>query len=185
VDIEYKDSADPTFQGDYGIGEGCNSANGRAVPPVRLKEFADAFAVEDENNLFSVCSADYSDALEAIAKRIIDSLTPACLPACALDTDATAAGVQPSCTMEEIVEGKGSVNVPQCVAGGTGWEPPPGSDSCFVAKTGMEMDPVCISGGHNVEFDLVRREGVLPPSDSRVLATCQVSPTPSVDCPNL
>ncbi|MCA9706655.1 MAG: hypothetical protein KDK70_12450, partial [Myxococcales bacterium] len=38
----YADAAgDPIFQGDFGIGPGCSSAVGEAVPPVRIRELVD------------------------------------------------------------------------------------------------------------------------------------------------
>ncbi|MCA9691679.1 MAG: VWA domain-containing protein, partial [Myxococcales bacterium] len=56
--IVYQASADSEFQRLYGVGAGCTSATGgTATPPVRLKEFADAFAGE-EVNLFSICADD-------------------------------------------------------------------------------------------------------------------------------
>ena len=62
--LSYAEGADATnpdsFQAKFGIGQGCSSAVAEAVPPVRLKEFAEAFLVgDDDNNLFSVCSTSY------------------------------------------------------------------------------------------------------------------------------
>jgi hypothetical protein len=46
--VTYQDSlSDPEFQADFGIGPGCASEAGKAVPPVRMREFTEAFAVGD------------------------------------------------------------------------------------------------------------------------------------------
>src|SRR5690606_2811383 len=54
--LVYGDGTDPTFLHEHGIGAGCESSNGKAAPPVRLAELADAFRTdEDDVNLYSVC----------------------------------------------------------------------------------------------------------------------------------
>ncbi|MCA9700861.1 MAG: VWA domain-containing protein, partial [Myxococcales bacterium] len=69
---------DQAFLADYGIDPGCVGANGeQAVPPVRLREFAESFQTGEERNMFSICQDDYSAALTAIADRIRDQIKPA------------------------------------------------------------------------------------------------------------
>lgn len=186
------DAGNPdSFQARFGIGQGCSSEVAEAVPPVRLKEFAETFLVgEDDNNLFSVCSTDYGPALESIAESIRDQLKPACMPACVADVDAVGEGLQPLCTLTQTT-GPDDVNIPEC---GDGGSVPEGADVCFVSLVDQDestpsadddMDPACIDEGWNLEFRVNRREGVPAPGGAQVSATCQLSPNKVVDCPNL
>lgn len=73
--VTYADTqADPGFQTDFGIGPGCQSAAGRAVPPVRLRELGDALAIDGGQHRFSICSDNYDDALSAFGKRLVTLL---------------------------------------------------------------------------------------------------------------
>ena len=184
-----------SFQARFGIGQGCSSAVAEAVPPVRLREFAEEFLVgDDDNNLFSVCSTDYGPALGAIAESIRDQLKPACMPACVADTDAVGEGLQPGCTLTQTSnDGSGTIdeNIPECGADGS---VPEGSNVCFVnlvdqtgltATTDDDMQDACIDEGWNLEFRVNRREGFPAPGGAQVSATCQLSPNKAVDCPGL
>jgi hypothetical protein len=159
--VTYADSTtDPELQQDFGIGPGCESTNGRAVPPVRLRELADAFAVGQEQNMFSICNSDYSDALEAIAKAIAEQVQPSCVPACVADTDPTLDGLDPSCVLvQQAPRADGSfeeTEVDECEADGS---VPDGEDVCYVALIEDERSDECVDQGFNLEFRLERREG--------------------------
>ncbi|MBV1856794.1 MAG: VWA domain-containing protein, partial [Nannocystaceae bacterium] len=175
--LSYAEGADATnpdsFQARFGIGQGCSSQVAEAVPPVRLREFAETFLIgDDDNNLFSVCSTDYGPALGAIAESIRDQLKPACMPACVADTEAVDEGLQPRCTLTQTSnDGSGTVedNIPEC---GDGGAVPEGSDVCFVnlvdqngttATEDDDMQAACIDAGWNLEFRVNRREGVPAP----------------------
>jgi hypothetical protein len=178
---------DMQFQNDFGIGPGCSSAAGRAVPPVRIKEFAEAFQVGDTNNMFSICSADYSPALEAIALAIADQVKPACMPACVADADPTTPEVlDPSCNLvQSAPRGDGSfeeTTIPECI---NGTDVPEGADVCYQGLVGDAMDEFCIDSGFNLQFQLFRREGVPAPGGTSVNATCQLSQNKRIDCPML
>ncbi|MGH1341154.1 MAG: vWA domain-containing protein [Nannocystales bacterium] len=196
--LSYAEGPDATnpdsFQAKFGIGQGCSSEVAEAVPPVRLREFAETFLVgEDDNNLFSVCSTDYGPALESIAESIRDQLKPACMPECVADNDIEE-GLQPLCTLTQTYnDGSGTEedNVPECGADGS---VPEGADLCFVnlvdqdGSTDSEdddMDPACIEAGWNLEFRVNRREGVPAPGGAQISATCQLSSNKLVDCPGL
>jgi hypothetical protein len=70
-DIVYQDAEDGQFHLDYGIGPGCESATGIAVPPVRIRELAASFADGSSRPLlYSICADSYAPALEAIATRL-------------------------------------------------------------------------------------------------------------------
>jgi hypothetical protein len=178
---------DPQFQNDFGIGPGCQSAAGTAVPPVRLKEFAEAFQVGDQRNIFSICEADYSPALEAIALAIADQVRPACMTTCVADSDPTTPErLDPSCNLvQEAPQDDGSfleTSIPACANGD---EVPEGVDVCYQALVGDEMAQECQDQGFNLQFQLVRREGFPAPGGTSVKATCQLSQNKAIDCPDL
>lgn len=77
--LVYQESADPIFQTSFGIDAGCtvNSAtsSGYGIPPVRMRELAESFDLDDgEKNITSVCADSYSPGLAGFAKEIL-SLT--------------------------------------------------------------------------------------------------------------
>ena len=73
-ELVYEDSPDSDYQNNYGIAPGCVLDAGNAVPPVREREFAEAFAAPGQRNLYSICQNDYSAALTAIAEDIRDGV---------------------------------------------------------------------------------------------------------------
>jgi len=79
-EIDWQDSPDLApggFQSLFGIGPGCivgpaDAPTATAVPPVREREFAEAFNDDPDSgrNLYSVCGDDYSAALADLGQRI-------------------------------------------------------------------------------------------------------------------
>jgi hypothetical protein len=206
VAIEYKESADPMVSQDFGIDYGCSAAGlGEAVPPVRLREFAETFEVNGERNLYSVCADNYGPALNAIAKAIEDQLRPACMTKCVQDTDPTTQILEPECALKQEWPDAQSgtqneLDVPQC----NGERLPDGVDVCWVAVidpgvttpdddsddltpgvTYDDMSPECAEDGYNLEFRLVRSADVPEPPGAQISATCQLSSAPDIDCPGL
>jgi hypothetical protein len=184
----YADSvSDPQFQEDFGVGPGCESSAGRAVPPVRLASFADDFVVDEQQNMFSVCNDDYSSALQQIAETIGKQVRPPCMTQCVADMDPTTEALDPSCTLsQEVPVGDGRIeatNVPPC--GEDGMLPSDEADVCYIAKTDDDLSPACADEGWNLEFELVRRDGTRAPGGTSVKATCQLSHRRAIDCPNL
>ncbi len=211
-DIVYQDAMDPDFQVNYGIGPGCSSSAGEAVPPVRIREFARAFEVGGKPNLFSICQDDYSDALRQIAEALVDQTEPACMEACVADTEpSTPDRLDPDCVVEEVSPDGGEVRVvPPCVltCGGQpcapgeegqadGWDfPSDDVDACFRYLTDAptngatatlldDMSEECFDEGWNLEFAIERRPGRPQQAGARTRATCQLSQTEEIDCPNL
>lgn len=197
-ELMYADAADAGFQSDFGIGPGCENAQqmSRAIPPVREREFAEAFQVGGRNNVFSICDEDYSDALQAIADTISDQIKPACMTSCVADQDpVTPDIVDPDCTLKQTAPVPGEspkvTQIKECNDDGT---LPDGADVCFITKvdkanvtpeTSDDMSEYCIDEGWNLEFELVRREGVPAPGGTSVSATCQLSQMKKIDCPDL
>jgi len=178
----------------FGIDSGCNSAGGgSAVPPVRLRDFAEHFQVGDDTNIFSVCDPNYSPALKAIADKIRDQIKPACMPECIKDTDTTTPQLDFDCTLlqENIATGT-SVNIPLCDKSGNTFVPPGDATVCYIGLADPggitdteddDMSQECIDDGWNLEFK-VFYDGP-PDAGTTVSAVCQLSDLPGEDCPNI
>jgi hypothetical protein len=198
-EIVYQDARDPYFQDAYGIGPGCSSVAGEAVPPVRLREFAEAFAVGGDRNLYSVCESDYTPAISAIAEVIADQLRPACVTKCVADSDRDPSnGLTPMCELEQqfpTPDGHETTSVPRCtvdIDAGT-WDFPSDDEHvCFIELThnntpsGIDdISPDCSEAGFNLEFRVERRTGHTAPRGTVLRVRCEWSDRPDVDCPDL
>ncbi len=183
VPTEYPDVAvsygDQTpFAQDYGVDAGCRSAYGDAVPPVRLLEFADAFAPEDHPNVSSVCAESYSPAFEALAQRLLESFEPACSETC------LAGGADHDCVFTQDVpgEGKRAVQVCEHAADGSA-RLPDGAEACVEVAVADARAEACVEAGAAVEFQPLYRAGVPRVPGTRISATCSVSENEAQDCP--
>jgi hypothetical protein len=193
---------DSAFGHEFGIGPGCTGPLGEAaVPPVRIRALVDEFT---PGNLHSICAPDYTGALAAIADAIRSEIKPACYGKCVADTEPDSPLVQPSCTLERWLPGASeSELVPECLrddAGAYVRDPSSGrhvmpSDDasvCFGLRVDADMasdDPLddisdyCRELGLNLEFELAYRAGEVAPSGQTLRATCELSSTPALDCP--
>jgi hypothetical protein len=165
-----------------------------AVPPVREREFAEAFAEADERRLYSICQDSYAAALQAIGDEIADGISPGCMPQCVADTIPATPILEPSCVVTEtnLIEG---VDTPlaQCVEVGGAWQPPNGAQACYaplVDRNGVQtpsqlddMSAACVLEGFNLEFLIVRTVPAEP--GTTVSAKCELSTNKPLDCPNL
>jgi hypothetical protein len=71
-----------------------------AVPATRLEAFLDAFSHSTQT---SICDADLSDGLLQVADLLARVLDERCLPGQIFDTDGTTEGIQPECSVTEIL----------------------------------------------------------------------------------
>jgi hypothetical protein len=197
-DILYADAEAPEEQLAFGIGAGCESTAGRGHPPARLREFAKAFEVGGDRNLFSICADDYTAALDPIAQTISDVVRPACFPHCALDTDPATPDLDPECVVEQTLPAKYDYEqsvVPACVVDSEAgrWDfPRPSDNVCYRwltdNDTPVDLDDIsaeCFDEGWNLELIIERREGFPVPVGTCVEATCLLSQHPEIDCPLL
>ena len=198
--IVYADSPFPDFNIEYGIGPGCdlgtetvNSPPG--IPPVRLREFAEAFATVGRN-VFSVCADDYGVALESIASAIGEVNERACVAGCVSDAAPTSPGLQPKCSLvERVPDDTPDRAVPQCSIDDTGWDfPSPIIDVCYRALTDQsdftatphdDMSAQCSTFGANVEFVLERREGTPVAAGTSVHVGCDLQAPVGFLCDDL
>ncbi|MCH9682499.1 MAG: hypothetical protein K0V04_13770 [Deltaproteobacteria bacterium] len=73
--VVYQDAlGDAEFQTAFGIGPGCTSANGDAVPPVRMRELAEWVDGQGWANVSSICDESYEEPILELANAIISRL---------------------------------------------------------------------------------------------------------------
>ena len=191
AEIPYADAPAGSEQDiSFGVAPGCinteDGSNSTAIPPVREREVAEAFAQGDERNLFSICQDDYTDALAQIARAIERELPePACSTACIADQDPSSATLEPTCEVHETFRGD-TRELSPCTHDGSGWQTPDGDDVCFFLltdpdhRTESTLDDMTIKKGQttaacntpdsNIEFGL-HRSGPRKP-DATYKATC-------------
>ena len=203
-------NTDPVFQDSFGIGPGCTAPNPNdpanpvtAVPPVRMRDMVNAFTPD---NMFSICEPDYSPALEAIAERIREQITPACYTKCVKDTDAATDLVDPECTVEEKPPGQSEdpVRIEECDRDANGYVIDPVTndyampadnvnvcyamlidDSNATASATDDISDYCQDGNYNLEFKIARRPGFPAPGGTSISATCSLADFPEVSCPGI
>jgi hypothetical protein len=210
--LQYGDigASDPDWQDSFGIGPGCigvpqmmGAEPPRAVPPVRERDVVNRYS---EGNMFSICDADYSPALEAIAERIRDQIQPACYTKCVKDTDASTMVVDPECTVEESKPGEDDpTTIAECAkdAGGAyiidmttnDYAMPSDTvnvcfalltdDSMSTSSTADDMSPECTDMNFNLEFKISRRPGFPAAGGTAISATCSLADFPDVTCPGI
>jgi hypothetical protein len=197
-------ATDPDFQDSFGIGPGCTAPGDvEAVPPVRERDLVNRYT---EGNMFSICESDYSDALEAIAERIKDQITPACYTKCVKDTDTSTMVVDPECTVEESRPGEDdSIRIEECATDASGayiidmttndYAMPDGEtnvcyalltdESMSTPSTADDMSDDCTSMNFNLEFKISRRPGFPAVGGTAISATCSLADFPDVTCPGI
>lgn len=69
----YQSGIDPVYEDNFGIAPGCEGPGGPAVPPVRMREFADRFTDGgSRNNMYSICEGSHDAAMAALVSSIAD-----------------------------------------------------------------------------------------------------------------
>lgn len=169
----FQDSDDPAFNLEYGIGPGCGRGTELVyappgIPPVRLREFAEQFTTEGRN-LYSICSPDYTPALEQMVDALETLSVRTCVPGCVADADPDEDGLQASCRVIET-DGNGEENVARCIGLGDEWTFPSTSpELCYrsltdkigaTSRTYDDMSTQCVTQGGNLEIVIERPEGV-------------------------
>ena len=177
-DVPVSYTRDTEFVEEYGIDAGCISSFGSAAPPVRLLEFAEAFAPEEGSNVSSVCASSYSPALDAVARRLIENFEPECIDTC------LAGGVGEDCVFTQDAPGESPAPVPQCeVAGDGSPRLPDDADACVFIAVDDARDPDCIAARAGAEFRPLYRAGVPRAAGTSISATCSISENAEAECP--
>ncbi len=197
--VTYADAEDPAWQLAFGIGPGCTGADGlSATPPVRLRSVAETV---DPLGLYSVCAADYGQAMASLGDRISTGAEPSCHWSCVADGDRSTPQLEPRCTVRQLgAAGASGAEIVDCerepdgryrIDPATGGQQiPAGQDLCYallVDPGGETLDTLdnlsdeCVAAGSNLEFVLVRRLGYSGPSTS-IEVDCELSGCPELDC---
>jgi hypothetical protein len=92
------------------IAKVCQDGGG-GTPGLRIKAFLDSFT---HNTLQTICQNNYSGALTAIGNLVGAVVGNPCISAPLVDLDTAKAGVQADCVVEESMNGKAPVPLPQC-----------------------------------------------------------------------
>ncbi len=166
-------------QQNFGIAPGCvnteDGSNSTAVPPVRERQVAEAFA-GDARNVYSICQDDYSPALAQIAAQIKHVLEPSCADVCVEDSVSDTPALDPDCTVSAYPAGvdanaDAGTDVPECDIKDNAWALRAGESVCFYLLTDpdhstestlddmtrTEDDRVpCRTDSSNLEFKLLR-----------------------------
>lgn len=202
-ELPYADSPSADYMHSFGIGPGCFNGDplaptDAAVPPVREREFAEAFDPGVvRRNVYSICNNGTGEAPSHVASDIADALTPACFPACAADSDPGTELLEPDCQVFEVdAEAGTSAPIAACTfAEGDEfnfWALPDGASVCFAPLADVDdetlttiddMSRECRDQGWNLEFELVRAAPA--PAGITYAATCELSTDPVQDCPAL
>lgn len=163
--LDYASGDDPVFLENFGVGAGCRSEMGQAVPPVRILEVASEFG---EANVFSICDGDYRPALQAIGGRLVEQLSR---PTCIADGHAVEDGEVDGCYVQQRV-GDESHAVPKCERDGDGWVLGAGQALCSYAVTG-DVHASCLADDSDVEIRYLYAPGI---EFGEVVVTCDVDP---------
>ncbi|MBL4683743.1 MAG: hypothetical protein JKY37_04070 [Nannocystaceae bacterium] len=186
--VVYEDSPLAGFDVEFGIGPGCGQGTETlgsppGIPPVRLKEFAEAFQT-DGPNIFSICSDNYGVALADIAAKLGELDERACVGGCVADLDPGASGLEPDCILgEQLPDGSPGLAVPPCLVGQDFWDfPSPQQHVCYRPLTDPDgqasvspfddMSAQCVTLGSNLEYVIERRDGVPVEAGTSVEVSC-------------
>ncbi|HEY0713066.1 MAG TPA: vWA domain-containing protein, partial [Polyangia bacterium] len=146
----------------------CNSNNGSATPALRVKKFVESFP---NNNTFSICQNDFSEAMRRIGEKIRITLGAPCVDARLVDVNETTAEMDPDCSVTEEKPRSGGgfdlAQIGRCDAAGT-----PASGPCWR----LVGDMACTTSRYKVEVD--RRGSPDLPEGSRQTIRCLTYPQP-------
>ncbi|WP_146158343.1 hypothetical protein [Enhygromyxa salina] len=184
--LSYAPSDDAAWIEEFGWGPGCENAMGqRAQPPGRLYQLVAPIGAAS-----SICSADWTPALESVANKIRPQLPPWCGPVGVADTDPSTVLVEPDCELIVRTAADETWPVPPCVRDEQGfvldanlnYAVPAGADRCHVLLTDSDqqteslyddISDICVDAERPLEVSIAVRPGTLPvPRDSVYALTC-------------
>jgi hypothetical protein len=190
----------PGFTEEYAVGPGCVTSGGEphgAVPPVRLATLVDRFDGQGS----SICADDLGGAVASFADDIRELFPAVCYWGCAVDSDPTSPGVQPSCEVHQHVPQVGSRPLLECAkeeSGAYRWvdgdyvQPSGETELCYALRTDAsgatatthdDLATECSESGLNVEVTLARRPGTLS-ANALIEVECVPSADYLEDCPD-
>jgi hypothetical protein len=194
AELVYEDSPDPDYQASFGIGPGCVLADpvSTAVPPVREREFAEAFRPHRPRAqpVLDLPAGLLGRPAVDRPRSAIRSSRPACPTASA--TRAGSAGtVEPNCQLYEETFDNVRTAIEECEEVGGEWDAPAGPTVCFALLTDKgtgtpskidNMSEECVDEGFNLEFILVRSAAA--PAGTTISAPASCPRTRSATAPS-
>jgi hypothetical protein len=157
-----------------------NDPDDGANPPVRLRHFISAFP--GHNRLASICSVDLADALTAIATDVKTAIGNPCLDVALADQDPGQAGIQPSCTVHDVVDPGGpnqtATALPVCetmIQSGASCDAGNVAAPCWCLLADATACPASAQNPSSLALG-VERGGATPPLGSVVSLFCLTPP---------
>ncbi|HUS66303.1 MAG TPA: hypothetical protein VMZ28_17245, partial [Kofleriaceae bacterium] len=90
---------------DWALVPSCETAGiGKADPAVRLRAFVDGFPARSTAQTICPADEDLSDAMSRIGAAVADTIPSFCISGDLADADPAADGVQPICSVSDIVD---------------------------------------------------------------------------------
>jgi hypothetical protein len=147
-----------------------NDPDDGAAPPVRLKAFLDAFP--DHSVTTTVCNENLQDAMVEIGVTIKDAIGNPCIDAALADGDPSAPGLQPTCTVRDVIA-QGSSVIPACAVpiqpSGFNCDPGGGGTPCWCFMPDAQHCPDT-AGNLSVR---INRGGAIPPLGTVTKIYCE------------
>jgi hypothetical protein len=139
----------------------CNSNNGSATPGLRVKKFVESFP---NNNIFSICQNDFTEAMRRIGEKIRITLGAPCVDARLVDVNPATTAIDPDCSVSEERPRTGggfdAAQLGRCGAAGT-----PTAGPCW----NLVPDQAgCSASGYKIEVDR-RGSGDLPEGSKQTI----------------
>lgn len=171
LEIVYQTPDDPEVALEFGIDYGCETETSAAVPPVRLRELAEAYPMGEGRNLYSICEPSYEPALQDIATQLAAPSAAVCLSRCAADADPTTTWLDVQCELFAERSDGTRRTLPPCEGGVV----PAGATTCVQIHAGDSLGDRCRGDGKNVGFTFQHAPGSGFASDEQVIASCLTS----------
>ena len=155
---------DSAFTKAFGVGPGCDHAGRVGIPPVRIRDIAEAHP-SDTLDLASSCGDAWESALPHDFTVHRGAPTPLCLDIEALDDGPVSTEtLDESCIAVEHRNGE-SRRLPTCISvcddiacERQTWDIPEGEDACVVWRSTEQTQAYCLEHGYGAEFAVARRD---------------------------
>jgi hypothetical protein len=181
----------------------------KAYGGLRLKKFIDAFQKTDlqDNpiqNTFSLCNADFTDAMTQIANAVARVMKPGCVQYPLVDTDPSTPGVQPECQAIDriacdtpgqsscLVSGYEEYSRAECIDPTTGLplDPtnpqvanvPDAARPCWYLYYDLTPTTGCADAYRGQRITVLRKTGQIAPPGTMLSMKCLTCPTTDATC---
>lgn len=170
-DVLYADTLDRDWMAAFGIGPGCESERGKAVPPVRLLELSQEFgerAQWGESSTFPICEGSWTSAIACFPGPDV-GIDP-CIDLCMADVDPETPELEVDCRVEWVHPSGETLVLPPCNSEAP-WLPE-GADACAHVLPPADNLELCGSA-NKLGFASVSKPGFRA---GCLTFTCQTAP---------